>query len=225
MAADEIVRDENGFCKKVPNGAPGLLLGPITKTSEFVGYTDREATEKKILRNVFKQGDAFFNTGDLIKTVDAGFACGLKHYQFVDRVGDTFRWKGENCSTNEVGEIINGHESIDICNVYGVEVPGTDGRAGMAAVVMREGIEFDAASVSELVGRDLAAYARPVFVRILGEQQLTGTFKLQKGDLRDAAYHPEKRADKLYVWKPGGDSYEPLDAEFYNKIVAAEAGF
>ncbi|MFN3239357.1 MAG: AMP-binding protein, partial [Pseudomonadales bacterium] len=190
VAADEIVRDENGFCKKVEPGKPGLLLGPITKTTEFVGYTDREATEKKILRNVFKEGDAYFNTGDLIRQIDAGFALGLKHYQFVDRVGDTFRWKGENCSTNEVGEIINGHEDIEVCNVYGVEVPGTDGRAGMAALLLREGASFDTDSVSALVKKDLAAYAQPVFIRILPEQQLTGTFKLQKGELREAAYHP-----------------------------------
>ncbi len=133
VAADEIVRDASGHCIRVEPGETGLLLGPITKSTEFVGYTDREATEKKILRGVFKPDDAYFNTGDLIRMIDAGFACGFKHYQFVDRVGDTFRWKGENCSTNEVGEIINGHDDVEVCNVYGVEVPGTDGRAGMAA--------------------------------------------------------------------------------------------
>jgi len=225
VATDEIVRDENGYCKKVAPGQPGLLLGPITKSTEFVGYTDREATEKKILRNVFKPGDAFFNTGDLIKSVDAGFAFGFKHYQFVDRVGDTFRWKGENCSTNEVGEIINGHSDIDICNVYGVEVPGTDGRAGMAALLLKEGTDFDAAGVSALVEKDLAAYARPVFIRILSEQQLTGTFKLQKGDLREAAYHLDRCSDDIYVWKPGATAYEKLDTSFYEKVMAAEAGF
>ena len=115
VGADEIVRDANGHCMRVKPGEPGLLLGPITKSTEFVGYTDREATEKKILRGVFKPDDAYFNTGDLIRMIDAGFACGLKHYQFVDRVGDTFRWKGENCSTNEVGEIINGHDDVEVC--------------------------------------------------------------------------------------------------------------
>lgn len=225
VAKDEIVRDANGHCIKVEPGEPGLLLGPITKTTEFVGYTDKEATEKKILRNVFKDGDAFFNTGDLIKMVDRGFACGLKHYQFVDRVGDTFRWKGENCSTNEVGEIINAHPDIEVCNVYGVEVPGTDGRAGMAALLLKEGASFDAASVTALVEKDLAAYARPVFIRILPEQQLTGTFKLQKGDLREAAYHLNKVTDELYVWKPGGSGYEKLDGEFYEKVMAGDAGY
>ncbi len=225
VAADEIVRDEKGFCKKVEPGQPGLLLGPITKSTEFVGYTDREATEKKILRNVFKPGDAYFNTGDLIKMVDAGFALGMKHYQFVDRVGDTFRWKGENCSTNEVGEIINTHPDVEVCNVYGVEVPGTDGRAGMAALSLREDASFDAASMSALVEKELASYARPVFIRILPEQQLTGTFKLQKGDFREAAYHPAKITDDIYVWKPGATGYEKMDIEFYEKVMAGEAGF
>tara|TARA_R110002072_G_scaffold1780_10_gene14808 strand:- start:31855 stop:33672 length:1818 start_codon:yes stop_codon:yes gene_type:complete len=225
VAADVVIRDEKGFCKKVEPGQPGLLLGPITKSAEFVGYTDRRATEEKILRDVFKPGDAFFNTGDLIKSVDVGFACGIKHFQFVDRVGDTFRWKGENCSTNEVGEIINRHGDIDICNVYGVEVPGADGRAGMAALLLKEGACFDAASVSALVEKDLAVYARPVFIRILSEQQLTGTFKLQKGTLREEAYHPDRCADEIYVWKSDLSSYAKMDSAYYEKIMAAEVGF
>lgn len=225
VAEDVVIRDEKGFCKKVEPGQPGLLLGPITKSAEFVGYTDRRATEEKILRDVFKPGDAFFNTGDLIKSVDVGFACGIKHFQFVDRVGDTFRWKGENCSTNEVGEIINRHGDIDVCNVYGVEVPGADGRAGMAALLLKEGACFDAASVSALVEKDLAVYARPVFIRILSEQQLTGTFKLQKGTLREEAYHPDRCADEIYVWKSDLSSYAKMDSAYYEKIMAAEVGF
>lgn len=223
--ADEIVRDENGRCKRVVKGETGLLIGPITTVTEFEGYTDKEATEKKVLRDVFKDGDAYFNTGDLIKTVDAGFAFGLKHYQFVDRVGDTFRWKGENCSTNEVGEIINRHPSVQVCNVYGVQILGTDGRAGMAAMVLREGCEFDVDGISDLINRDLAGYARPVFLRILPELQLTGTFKLMKGELREAAYHPDKCPDTVYVLKPGEDRYQLLDREFYERITAGEVGY
>ncbi len=120
---------------------------------------------------------------------------------------------------------MHGHPDIEVCNVYGVEVPGTDGRAGMAAVLLREGAGFDADSVARLVEKELANYARPVFIRILQEQELTGTFKLQKGDLREAAFHPAQVTDDLYVWKPGGSGYEPLDSEFYDKIMAAEAGY
>ena len=95
----------------------------------------------------------------------------------------------------------------------------------MAALLLKEGASFDAQGVSALVEKDLAAYARPVFIRILSEQQLTGTFKLQKGELREAAYHPDKCTDDIYVWKPGAKAYEKMDTAFYEKIMAAEAGF
>jgi citronellyl-CoA synthetase len=224
--ADEIVRDGKGHCIKVAPGEPGLLLGKITPMTVFEGYTSKEATEKKILRNVFKSGDAWFNTGDLLKTVDVGFAMGLPHYQFVDRVGDTFRWKSENVSTNEVGEIINGHPQIAFCNVYGVEVPGADGRAGMAALALADGVEeLDLASFSAHVCNSLPAYARPVFLRIQRELDTTGTFKLVKGELRKQAYDLDQVEDSIYVMKPGSSRYEPLDKAFAANIRAGKAGF
>jgi citronellyl-CoA synthetase len=222
---DLVVRDEGGRCRRVKKGEVGLLLGPITPATEFAGYTDSEATEKKVLHDVFKEGDAYFNTGDLIRTVDAGFSFGFKHYQFVDRIGDTFRWKGENCSTNEIGEIINQHTSIDICNVFGVDIPGTDGKAGMAAVVLKEGHGFDQVGISALISDNLASYARPVFIRVLSEQQLTGTFKLQKNELRSEAYHPDRSNDPIYVLQPGASHYELLDETFCHQILAGEAGY
>ena len=225
VSTDSIVRDDAGFCIQVEAGQPGLLLGEITTAQEFVGYTDKDATQKKILHDVFKPGDAYFNSGDLLRTIDTGFSFGFKHYQFVDRVGDTFRWKGENCSTNEVGEIINGHSSIEICNVFGVEIPRTDGKAGMAAIVLKDGHEFDTDSISALIKRDLAGYAQPVFIRVIPELPLTGTFKLQKGDLREDAYHPDRCPDTVYVMKPGDDKYTELDADFYQKILSAAAGY
>ncbi len=224
--ADEIVRDANGHCIKVDKGEPGLLLGKITSQTVFEGYTSSEATEQKILRDAFKEGDAWFNTGDLMKTVDVGFAMGLKHYQFVDRVGDTFRWKSENVSTNEVGEIINTHPQVAFCNVYGVEVPKADGRAGMAAIVLAEGVdELDLATFSAHVNSQLPAYARPVFLRILPEMDTTGTFKMVKGDLRKEAYDLRQVSDALYVMKPGATVYEPLDETLAAQIEAGQAGF
>ncbi len=224
--ADEIVRDSRGHCIKVAAGEPGLLLGKITPTTVFEGYTNKEATEKKILRNAFKQGDAWFNTGDLMKTVDVGFALGLPHYQFVDRVGDTFRWKSENVSTNEVGEIINQHPQVLLCNVYGVEIPKADGRAGMAALALAEGVgQLDLDSFSAHVCSLLPAYARPVFLRIQRELDTTGTFKLVKGELRNQGYDLAKVQDPLYVMKPGSSRYEPLDAAFAARILAGTAGF
>ena len=222
--ADEIVRDEGGRCIEVPEGEPGLLLGHINPNAVFEGYTDPEATEKKVVRDVLEEGDAWFNTGDLIREVDVGFSLGYPHYQFVDRTGDTFRWKSENVSTNEVGEILNGFAGVDFSNVYGVEVPGADGRAGMAAIALSDGVtELDLAGFAAYVQRELPAFARPVFVRIQTELDLTGTFKMVKGDLKREGYDITAIADPVYVMKPGGQSYEPLDAEYLETIRAGNA--
>jgi citronellyl-CoA synthetase len=224
--ADEIARDENGHVIKVAAGEPGLLLGKITAQTVFEGYTSAADTEKKILRNVFQQGDAWFNTGDLMKTVDVGFSLGLPHYQFVDRVGDTFRWKSENVSTNEVGEIINSHPQIDFCNVYGVEIPKADGRAGMAALVLAAGVDtLDLNSFSAYVNDHLPAYARPVFLRIQRELDTTGTFKMVKGELRKQGYDLDQISDPVYVLKPRSDTYERLDREFAAVLRAGDAGY
>ena len=225
--ADEIVRNDKGFCTKVAVGEPGLLLGKITAATKFEGYTSAEATESKVLRDVFKKGDAWFNTGDLLKRVDVGFAMGLPHYQFVDRVGDTFRWRSENVSTNEVGEIINTHPQVSMCNVYGVEVPGAEGRAGMAAVSLAEDCkELDLDSISEHVNRELPAYARPVFLRVQRELDTTGTFKMVKVDLRKQAYDLAQAGDDLIlVMKPRAKHYEPLDADFLAEIKAGRGGY
>ena len=222
--ADEIVRDAGGRCIEVPQGEAGLLLGHINPNAVFEGYTDPEATEKKVLRDVLEEGDAWFNTGDLIREVDVGFSLGYPHYQFVDRTGDTFRWKSENVSTNEVGEILNGFDGIDLSNVYGVEVPGADGRAGMAAITLSEGVdELDLAGFAAYVNRELPVYARPVFLRIQTELDLTGTFKMVKGDLKREGYDVTRVADPVYVMKPGADAYEPLDADYLETIRAGEA--
>jgi citronellyl-CoA synthetase len=224
--ADEILLDNKGHCIKVDKGEPGLLLGKISKYTEFEGYTSAEDTEKKILRNAFKKGDAWFNTGDLMKTVDVGFAMGLPHYQFVDRVGDTFRWKSENVSTNEVGEIINGHTQVAFCNVYGVEIPRADGRAGMASMVLADDVaELDIDGFSTYVNEQLPAYARPVFLRIQRDIDTTGTFKMVKGDLRKEGYDLEQVSDVIYVLKPRSSSYELLDPEFSATLRAGEAGY
>jgi len=223
---DKVIRNAQGHCVKARKGEPGLLLGKITAVTAFEGYTSAEATEKKILRDVYKPGDAWFNTGDLLKTVDVGFAFGLPHYQFVDRIGDTFRWKGENVSTNEVGEVLNAHPQVHFCNVYGVEIPGTDGRAGMAALLLEAGTdELDLESFSAQVREQLPAYARPQFLRILPDMDTTGTFKMLKGELRKQGFDPQQVSDKLLVMKPGSDTYEPLTEAFAKKILAGKGGY
>jgi citronellyl-CoA synthetase len=157
-----------------------------------------------------------------------GFAFRQTHYQFVDRVGDTFRWKSENVSTNEVAELINNFEDIVFTNVYGVEIPGSDGRAGMAAIVLREGLKLkslDLQSLSDHIKESLPSYARPLFVRILKELPTTTTHKLQKNDLRDQAYHLEKVEDELLVMQPGSNCYSHLDSDFYDKVVQRAVAF
>jgi len=229
FSRDEIVRDENNYCIPVNSGESGLLLVEVTQKSEFEGYTNKQATEKKVIRNVLVDGDIYFNTGDLMKEVDVGFAYFQKHYQFVDRTGDTFRWKGENVSTNEVGEIINDFDAIQLSNVYGVQVPGTDGRAGMAALTLSEGLDaseaLDIEQLSTHINDNLPGYARPVFLRILEEIPTTTTFKLQKNDLREQAFHLGKVSEELYVMKPGESIYTRLDREFYDQIMNQKAAF
>jgi citronellyl-CoA synthetase len=224
--ADEIIRDAAGHCIAVEPGEPGLLLAEINTTQVFEGYTNAEATEKKIVRDALAPGDAWFNSGDLIREVDVGFTARQKHYQFVDRVGDTFRWRSENVSTNEVGEIINQHPAVQFCNVYGVAIPNTDGRAGMAAITLATGqTELDLTDFSNFVARELPSYARPVFLRIRPEMEVTGTFKLMKGDLRKDGYDTSGIEDPVFVLKPSHAVYEPLDQPFLTKLRAGTAGY
>ena len=225
VAEDKIIKNEDGTCKKITNHDPGLLIVFISPDSVFNGYTDAQATEKKILRDVFEEGDAWFNTGDLIKTVDVGYALGKTHYQFVDRVGDTFRWKSENVSTNEVGEILNGFKDVNMSNVYGVEIPGCEGRAGMAAFSLEDASSFDWNAFSEHVDDSLPKYARPLFIRIIEEMDTTGTFKLKKNDLRNEAFNIDKVTDQIYCLKPNSSNYEVLDQEWLQTINSEQAGY
>jgi citronellyl-CoA synthetase len=224
--ADEIIRDAAGRCVPVAEGEPGLLLAEINETQVFEGYTNADATQKKIVHGVVNDGDGWFNSGDLIRQVDVGFTVGQKHYQFVDRVGDTFRWRSENVSTNEVGEIINQHPQVQFCNVYGVSIPNADGRAGMAAITLKTGLkQLDIADFSAYVARELPSYARPVFIRIQPEMEVTGTFKLMKGDLRRDGYDLAAVSEPVFVMKPGQAAYEQLDQQFLSKIRAGMAGY
>ena len=225
VAEDEVLKSNDGFCKRILNHDPGLLIVRIGPNAVFNGYTDAQATEKKILRNVFDKGDAWFNTGDLIKTVDVGYALGKTHYQFVDRIGDTFRWKSENVSTNEVGEILNGFKDVNMSNVYGVQIPGCEGRAGMAAFSLDDSESFDWQAFSNYVENSLPKYARPLFIRIIQEMDTTGTFKLKKNDLRNEAFDISKVADPIYCLKPNSSNYVALDNEWLQTINSEQAGY
>ena len=223
---DEIVLDEHGKYIPVEPGNPGLLLAEIDDRYRFDGYTDKAASEAKTLRNVLKDGDAWFNTGDLITEVDVGFSMGKPHYQFVDRIGDTFRWRSENVSTNEVGEILNANSQVEIANVYGVDVPATEGKAGMASIALNPGQVFDPLEFADYVSENLPGFAQPVFVRIQTDLTTTGTFKLVKGDLRKQSFHIEQVGnDTIYVMMPRTNSYQILDQALYGSIMDGSAGY
>lgn len=220
VETDEHVRDEQGLCIECAPDEVGELVGeiptnPDTPSGRFEGYTSKEATERKILRDVRKRGDQWFRTGDLLRCDARGY------YFFVDRIGDTFRWKGENVSTQEVAEAISVLPGVQMTNVYGVEIPGQDGRAGMAAIALDDPSRFDGKALYELVKRSLPAYAAPVFVRVQPEPEVTVTFKLRKVDLQEQGYDPAKIDDPIYVRDDAAGSYVPLDAE---RLSALHAG-
>ena len=225
VAEDKLVKDKNDKYIEVDDHQPGLLLVEIGPNAIYNGYTDKKASEEKVVKNVLVEGDRWFNTGDLVKTMDVGFSLGREHYQFVDRVGDTFRWKSENVSTNEVAEILNSFEHVNMANVYGVKVPKSEGRAGMVAFNCNLD-EFNWDDFSSFVIEKLPSYAQPIFVRIIEELETTGTFKLKKNDLREEAYHLDKvNGNQVFIKKPGQNTYVPLDRDYYEVIESGQAGF
>ncbi len=207
---DEIVRNEKGRPQLARTGEAGLLLGLVTPIMPFDGYTDEAAGEARLMRDVFVKGDVWFNSGDLLKKVGWG------HAVFVDRVGDTFRWKGENVSTTEVEAALTTATGVEDCTVYGVTVEGADGRAGMAALVG----EVDMKTLAAHLTAALPRYAVPVFVRVRDELERTGTFKHRKGDLRKAGFDPGSVDDALFVLLGGADHYVPLTPEVFESIQA-----
>jgi len=211
---DEHERDERGFCIECRPGEVGEAIGRISQTTRFEGYTDAQATEKKILRNVFAEGDAYFRTGDLLRMDAEGY------FYFVDRIGDTFRWKGENVATSEVAEVLSVAKGVREANVYGVEVPGQEGRAGMAALVVDEG--FDPALLYAHLEQALPGYARPLFLRIGSELETTGTFKHRKIDLVKEGFDPGRLTDPVLIADAKAKSYVPLDADRYARIASGE---
>lgn len=212
------LRGADGWVRRMPAGQPGLLLSRVNKLSPFDGYTDPAATEKKLVRNAFRDGDCWFNTGDLMSPQ------GLGHAAFADRLGDTFRWKGENVATTEVEAALAADESIAECAVYGVEVPHTGGRAGMAAVKLRDGARFDGPGLARIVYERLPAYALPLFVRVVESMEHTTTFKSRKVELREQAYGTDSCAisDPLYVLAGRADGYVPYYADYPHEVAAGK---
>jgi fatty-acyl-CoA synthase len=217
----EPVRNDQGFCVRCAPNEVGEAIGRLLKDTSnvggrFEGYTSREASEKKILRGVFEPEDAWFRTGDLMRKDERGY------FYFVDRIGDTFRWKGENVSTSEVSEAICAFPGVKQAIVYGVAIPGTDGRAGMAALVTDGGLDL-AAFRTHLIDR-LPPYARPLFLRLRNESEMevTATFKYTKNDLVRQGCDPSATADRIYFDTPEHDAFSLLDAALYERIESGQ---
>jgi len=212
---EEPARDEKGICIRCAPNEIGEAIGRISPAGnaaggKFEGYTNAEASEAKILRNVFASGDSWFRTGDLMRQDEKGY------FYFIDRVGDTFRWKGENVATCEVAEALCAFAGVRFANVYGVSVPGTEGRAGMAAIVADRGLNLVALR-TYLIDR-LPGYACPLFLRILDDLPATGTFKQPKQDLVRAGYNPEATSDPIYFNDPEKGAFVLLNRELYDRL-------
>jgi fatty-acyl-CoA synthase len=216
------VRDEQGFCSRSATNEVGEAIGSIEGgpghlASRFDGYTDKEESDRKILRHVFQSGDAWFRTGDLMRQDPNGY------FYFIDRVGDTFRWKGENVSTTEVADAVMTFPGIIEAAVYGVQIPGTDGRAGMAAVVIDE--QFDLVAFPSALQARLPPHAHPVFLRICRAIEATATFKQRKANLIRQGYGPMTTEDAIYVKSRAHQAFVRLDAALYESIRKGELKF
>jgi fatty-acyl-CoA synthase len=213
------VRDAQGFCIPCAPDQVGEALGkvvadPTSVGSRFDGYSSSEDTEKRVLRNVFELGDSWIRSGDLMRKDKHGF------FYFVDRVGNTFRRKGENVATSEVSTVISEFPGVLHANVYGVAVPGADGRVGMAAVVADQTLSLE--GLHQHLATRLPPYARPVFLRLRTHADLTGTFKYSTAQLSRQGYDPSAFDDPLYFDLNDSRSFVPLDQHLYRRIQMGE---
>ena len=211
---NEPERDKNGFLQRVEEGQAGLLIIQTWSDYVFAGYTDKKATEKKILVDVFEKDDVWMNAGDIVRNI------GYKHAQFVDRLGDTFRWKGENVSTTELEDLISSFEEIEHTSVYGVEIPGCEGRAGMVSILASVKVEkFDFSNFLSTLQNKLPKYAIPRFIRFLSELNTTSTYKIQKYDMKKLGFNIKKTNNPIYVYLPETTKYTLLTERIYEDIL------
>ncbi|MBN1655603.1 MAG: long-chain-acyl-CoA synthetase [Deltaproteobacteria bacterium] len=222
-ARQDFVRDAKGFLIKCKTDEAGVLIGRIrqsrrigkfTTPVSYEGYLDDEATRRRIVRDVFRKGDAWFNTADLLRRDK------FKHLYFVDRLGDTFRWKGENVSTFEVQEQIAKWDAIKQVNVYGVQIPGAEGRAGMASIVLSNAHGFNPDGFKSHVDAVLPSYARPLFVRLSNRIETTSTLKMKKIALQKQGFDPDAIGEHVYFRHPDRDEYIRMTREIYRDICA-----
>ncbi|XP_062286508.1 long-chain fatty acid transport protein 1-like [Scomber scombrus] len=211
----ELFRDSQGLCVPCLPGEPGMLVGRINHTDplrRFDGYIDKDSTNQKIAHNIFKMEDSAYISGDMMVMDEYGYM------YFRDRSGDTFRWRGENVSTTEVEGVISGLLGHADVAVYGVSVPGAEGKAGMAAIGHAAG-QFDLDVFLIALQKALPSYARPIFLRLMPSVDTTGTFKIQKTRLRKEGYKPQDSSEKMYFLNNRAGRYEAVTDELYNAIM------
>ena len=224
LDTNEPIRGENDYMIKAKEGEAGLLIAQIETDNLYI-YTDKKADEKKLLRNVFEDGDIYFNTGDLLKEIGK-FKKIYNFNQFVDRIGDTFRWKGENVSTEEVESVINEFDQVEMCCVYGVKIPHTEGRAGMVAIISNsQSKDFDFAGFYSMIQENLPEYAVPKFIRFTPNLSTTATLKIKKGNLKKEAFNLEEIEDSIYILLPNSSGYRLLTKEIYSGILNSNYNF
>ena len=216
---DAPVRNEQGFMKKVGKGETGLLIMEISEKTPFPGYSDKKKTEEKIFRSVFSKGDMWFNTGDMLRNM------GFRHAQFADRLGDTFRWKGENVATQEVEKALDSFPGVSSSAVYGIAMPGSDGKAGMAAIVRDDKTPLDITRLAGHLRTSLPKYAVPIFVRFVPDFEWTATHKIKKTNLKNQGYDPSQVKQDVYILLPGSDRYEAVNEDIYRNLTAGKYKF
>ncbi|MFW9866748.1 MAG: long-chain-acyl-CoA synthetase [Candidatus Thorarchaeota archaeon] len=215
----EFFRNEKGYCIKCKPGDIGMGMIKLEERGVFTGYKDREKTEKMTMHNVFRKNDTYFNTGDILKLHDDLWV------SFVDRFGDTFRWKGENVSTLEVEAILNSFPSIELSSVYGVAIPNTEGKAGMAAIKLDPSIKFDLDELSQFVLSSLPGYSIPIFMRIIEEVETTpSSFKIIKTNLRKEKYDLTLTKNPIHFWDSSSKKYVSLTETLHQKIKEGKFG-
>ncbi len=214
---EEYVKGPNGAFIPCEDDEPGMLIGkivPLNPFSKFDGYTNEDANEKKILGSVFSAGDRWFVTGDILRRDVEG------DYWFVDRVGDTFRWKGENISTEQVATVVGRIPFVGLCAVYGVKIDGHEGRVGMGAIELVPGAKFDGKSSYKYIRSELMPAGRPRFLRIVRELQVTGSLKVIKHRLQEEGIDEGKLSDPIYWYDEENRTYTKLNKENRDKVMA-----
>ncbi|MHA2006573.1 MAG: long-chain-acyl-CoA synthetase [Promethearchaeota archaeon] len=212
----EFYKDEKGFLIECNSGETGMMLAKIEPNSAFLGYKDKNKTNERVLKNVLEEGDFYFNTGDLVNLHDDNWV------SFADRYGDTFRWKGENVSTMEVESILNSFGGFEMCNVYGVEIPKSDGKAGMICIKLENNQSLNTDLFSQFVIKNLPKYSIPLFIRIKDELEFTGTHKLRKVNLRKQGYNLDKIEDPVYFWDSVSNRYKKFEEEQYQGLLSGK---